>query len=273
MFSPGRFSIRFRKRTFFVLTALFSLSLGGCGYLPATASDDASQSYDTSTGTNTAVVANLRRYTLDSECLIAQGGDIFSEVVVDAGPVMLQVECSRGAGVFGDDDEQLGRATVAFHAEAGERYHIKVSEDFGFPHVAVTRAEDESIVIHRSLLGSQLAASAGPANVTLVARSGSGIIPCKFGQPWADRKVSSVRRPAESFVNEPYSHQIVAECATYAYITGYVKERYEAHVDFVPESGRLYTVHMDEEIPDVVFVTDVSSEVRTVAFVRATRTH
>jgi hypothetical protein len=72
-------------------------------------------------------------------------------------------------------------------------------------------------------------------------------------------------------VHEPYSHQIVAECSTYAYVTGYIKERYEAPVDFVPEAGRLYTVHMDEDHPDFVFVTDVSSEARTIAYVRATR--
>ena len=236
-------------------------------------SDDVHQSYNASTGTNTAVVASVRSHTLDPECVIEHGEFVHREVVVDAGSVVLHVDCSQVAGIFDSGIEQLGRAAIAFNAEAGERYHIKVSKDFGFPHVAVTSAQDESIVIHRSLLGSQFAATAGPANVTLVARSGTGIIPCRFGRPWADRKVMAVRRPAESFVQEPYSHQIVAECATYAYVTGYVKERYEAPVDFVPETGRLYTVHMDEAIPDVVFVTDVSSEVRTVAHVKATRTH
>lgn len=273
MFSSSRFSIRFRKRAFFGLTALIGLPLSGCGYVTAVTSDDVPQYYNAPTGANTVVIANVRSHTLDPECLIKDGEVAYREVVVDAGSVMLQVECNRIAGVFDSNIEQLGRSTIAFPAESGGRYHIQFSEDFGFPHVAVTSADNETVVIHRSLLGSQLAADAGPANVTLVARSGSGIIPCKFGRPWADRKVSSVRRPAESFVHEPYSHQIVAECATYAYVTGYVKERYEATVDFVPESGRLYTVHMDEAVPDVVFVTDVSSEVRTVAHVRATRTH
>jgi len=74
-------------------------------------------------------------------------------------------------------------------------------------------------------------------------------------------------------VHEPYSHQIVAECSTHAYVTGYVKERYEAPVDFSPVPGRLYTVHMDEDDPHFVFVTDVSSEARTIAYVRATRTY
>ena len=109
-------------------------------------------------------------------------------------------------------------------------------------------------------------------HVTLVSRSGPGVIPCKLGRPWAENSASSVRRPAGSFANEPYSHQIVAECSTYAYVTGDVKERYEAPIDFVPESGRLYTVHMDEEDPNFVFVTDVSADVRTVAYVRATKT-
>lgn len=273
VFSSGRFLIRFRKGTFLGLTALFSLPLGGCGYVTAVTSDDVGHRYSASAATDVAVVANVRSHTLDPECFIKDGEAVYREAVVDAGPVMLHVECSQIAGVFDSNTELLGRTTIAFLAEAGQRYHIRLSEEFGFPHVAVTVAQNESIVIHRSLLGSRFVANAGPANVTLVARSGTGIIPCKFGRPWADRKVNSVRRPAESFVHEPYSHQIVAECATYAYVTGYVKERYEAPVDFVPESGRLYTVHMDEEIPDVVFVTDVSSEVRTVALVRATRTH
>ena len=82
-----------------------------------------------------------------------------------------------------------------------------------------------------------------------------------------------MRRPAGSFVNEPYSHQIVAQCSTYAYVTGDVKERYEAPIDFVPVSGRLYTVHMDEQNREFLFVTDVSSDVRTIAHLKATRTH
>lgn len=273
MFSSGRFSIRFRNRTFFGLTALFSLPLGGCGYVTAVTSDHVAHKYNASTGMNTAVVANARSHVLEPECLIEQREDAYREVVVDAGPVLLRVECRRATGFFDSSTEQLGRATIAFHAETGGQYQVRFSDDFGFPHVAVTEAGDASAVIHRSMLGPQSAVEAGPANVTLVARSGMGIIPCKFGRPWADRRTNSVRRPAESFMDEPYSHQIFAECATYAYVTGYVKERYEAPVDFVPESGRLYTVHMDEEIPDVVFVTDVSSEVRTVAHVKATRTH
>ena len=39
----------------------------------------------------------------------------------------------------------------------------------------------------------------------------------------------------------------------------------------MPVPGRLYTVHMDEDDPNFVFVTDVSSEAQTIAYVRATR--
>lgn len=269
--SPGRFQIRFSKGTFIGVNAVFVL-LSGCGYLPATPASDDSYRYDASTGADTAIISNARRYSLDPECRIALDESLHREVVIDAGAVLLQVECSQTSGVFGDDVAELGSASIAFEAEAGEQYHIKVREDFGFPHVAVTDARDESLVIHRSLLGSPLAASAGPTQVTLVARSGTDTIPCRFGRPWADRTVSSIRRPAGSFVQEPYSHQVIAECATYAYITGYVKERYEAPVDFEPEPGRLYTVHMDKNEPGLVFVTDVSSDARTIAYMRATRT-
>ena len=196
----------------------------------------------------------------------------YREVIVDAGPVELQVDCSRVTGIFGEQAEQLGRANLAFRAEAGQTYRVVVSEDLGFAHVAVTLAGPDGPVIHRSLLGSRASANAAAAHATLVARSGSGVISCRFGRPWTDRTVSSVRRPAGSFVNEPYSHRIVAECSTYAYVTGDVKERYEAPIDFEPVSGRLYTVHMDEQNRDFLFVTDVSSDVRTIAHVRATRT-
>ena len=184
----------------------------------------------------------------------------------------MQVTCSRITGVFGERTEHLGRANLAFEATAGQHYRISLSEDFGFRHIAVTTAEDGAAVIHRGLLESRSAANASLAHVTLVSRSGAGVIPCKFGRPWTDRKRSSIRRPAATFVHVPYSHQIVAECSTYAYVTGDVEQRYEAPVDFVPVSGRMYTVHMDENNPHFVFVTDVSSEAETIAHVRAIRT-
>ena len=256
-----------------VLIALSTLLLCGCGYVTAISGNELTVRYDSSTGADTATIADAGGQPFDPACRIVQDNSLYREVVVDAGAIVLQVECNRFSGVFGEQGEHLGSANVAFHAEAGRHYRIEFREDFGFPHVAVTAAEDDSPVIQRSLLGSRFAAHAGAAHVTLVSRSGAGVIPCKFGRPWADRTVSSVRRPAGSFVHVPYSHLIVAECATYAYVTGYVKERYEALVDFRPVSGRLYTVHMDEKNPNFVFVTDVSSEVRTIAHVKAIRTY
>jgi len=255
----------------FALIALSIMPLGGCGYVTATAGGDVTLRYDASTGADKAIIAGPGRQPFDPACRIVRDNGLYREVVVDAGEVVLQVECSRFTGVFGEQTEHLGSANLAFHAEAGRHYRIEFSDDFGFAHVAVSVNEEDSPVIQRSLLGSRFDAHAGAAHVTLVSRSGSGVIPCKFGRPWTDGAADSVRRPAGSFVHVPYSHQIVAECATYAYFTGYVKERYEALVDFKPVSGRLYTVHMDEKNPDFVFVTDVSSEVRTITHVKAVK--
>ena len=253
------------------IIALSFLPLGGCGYVTAMKAGDMKPRYDASESANTAVIVATGRQPFDPACRIVKESGVYREVVVDAGAVALRVECTRVAGVFGEQKEHLGRANLAFDAEAGRHYRIELSDDFGFTHIAVVVAEDDSRVVHRSLLGSRFAADAGAAHVTLVSRSGAGVIPCKFGRPWATRRVSAVRRPARAFVHEPYSHQIVAECSTYAYVTGYVKERYAAPVDFMPVAGRLYTVHMDEDDPHFVFVTDVSSEARTIAYVRATR--
>ena len=252
--------------------ALSLLPLGGCGYATAIQGSAGMSLHDASTGEATASIRGAEPQLFGAGCSIVQDEDYFREAVVDAGPVRLQVDCSRVTGIFGEQTEQLGRANLAFRAGAGQTYRVVVSEDFGFAHVAVTLAEPGNTVIHRSLLGSRASANAAAAHATLVARSGSGVISCRFGRPWTDRTVSAVRRPAGSFVNEPYSHQIVAECSTYAYVTGDVKERYEAPIDFEPVSGRLYTVHMDEQNRDFLFVTDVSSDVRTIAHVRATRT-
>ena len=270
MLSPGPFHAR--KAAYLGLLALFVVPLGGCGYVTSMTSGDAKPQYDASTGTNHAIITNAGRQTFDPACRVIQDTQLYREVIVDSGAILLQVECSRVAGVFGERIEPLGRANLAFHAEAGRRYQIAFSEDFGFPHVAVTVAGTRTPVIHRSLVDARLPAIEGAPHVTLVSRSGPGVIPCKLGRPWAENSASSVRRPAGSFATEPYSHQIVAECSTYAYVTGDVRERYEAPIDFVPESGRLYTVHMDEEDPSFVFVTDVSADVRTVAYVRATKT-
>ena len=272
MHSIGKSLFRSWTAAYRGVLALITLPLGGCGYVTAMTVDDASLRYDQSKGAITAVIADAGRQPFDPACTVVQDRGLYREVVVDAGAIELQVECSRVTGIFGEQIEHLGRANLAFHVEAGRRYRIEFSEDFGFSHVVVTEAEKGSPVIQRSLLEAQFTASAEAAHVTLVSRSGPGVIPCKFGRPWADRRVTSVRRLVESFMDEPYSHQIVAECSTYAYVTGGVKERYEAPIDFVPESGRLYTVHMDEANPDFVFVTDVSADVRTVAHVRAART-
>lgn len=265
--------MRYKMMKHLGLIALFILPLGGCGYVTRITVDDVMPRYDASTGAHTAVISDAASHPFGAGCRIVQDSGRYHEVVVDAGAVMLQAECSRLTGVFGERTKQLGRANLAFHAEAGRNYRIEFSDDFGFPHVAVRVAEHSSPVIHRSLLNSRFAANVVAAHVTLVARSGKGVIPCTFGRPWDDRRVSSVRRPAGSFVHEPYSHQIVAECSTHAYVTGHVKERYQAPVDFVPESGRLYTVHMDEKDPSFVFLTDVSSEARTIAHLRAVRTN
>jgi hypothetical protein len=264
--------LRAQKAVYLGLIALFVAPLGGCGYVTAMTSTDAVTPYDTSTSADFAIIADAGRHTFGPACRIVQNNSLYREVIVDAGALLLQAKCSRVSGIFGELTEQLGRANLAFDAEAGRRYHIEYREDFGFPHVAVTVAGESSPVVHRSLIDTRLPAGVGAAQVTLVSRTGPGVIPCKFGRPWADSRASSVRRSAGSFEAEPYSHQIVAECSTYAYVSGDVKERYEAPIDFVPESGRLYTVHMDEEDPSFVFVTDVSADVRTVAYVRATKT-
>ena len=255
------------------VVVLSILPLGGCGYATAIKGDNVLSRHDLSTGASTAVIDSAGKHSFGSACSIVQNEDHYREVVIDAGPVALQVDCSRVTGVFGEQTEQLGRANIAFRADAGHRYRIEVSKDFGFAHVAVKQAQPDGQVIHRSLLGSSASANAAAAHATLIARSGSGVISCRFGRPWTDSTVSAVRRPAGSFVNEPYSHQIVAQCSTYAYVTGDVKERYEAPIDFVPVSGRLYTVHMDEQNREFLFVTDVSSDVRTIAHLKATRTH
>lgn len=272
MFAPDLVPSRSRIVIHLGLITLSILPLGGCGYVAAITAADRTPRYDASSGAETAIIENAGGQPFGPSCRISHNESLHDEVVVDAGAVVVQVKCSQITGVFGERTEQLGHAELAFRAEAGRHYQVAVSEDFGFPHVAVTASEDGSPVVHRSLLGSSSAHYAAATNVTLVSRSGAGIIPCKFGRPWTDRKASSVRRPAVSFAHVPYSHQLVAECSTYAYVTGDVEERYEAPVDFVPVSGRLYTVHMDEKNPHFVFVTDVSSEVETIAHVRAIRT-
>lgn len=273
MLSPGRFSSRYWTAVYPGFVAWLMLPLGGCGYVTAMTADDAPLRHDTSTVPDAAVVVEVARGVFDPICRIERNEDLHRAIIVEAGTVQLQVECSRVTGVFGEQTEFLGRADIVLQAEPGRRYRIAFSEEFGFPHVAVSLALDGAPVIHRSMLASRFVAAPGVAHVTLVARSGPGIIPCKLGRPWADRRVDAVRRSAGSFASEPYSHQIIAECSTYAYITGDVKERYEAPVDFEPVPGRLYTVHMTEEDPNLVFVTDVSSDVQTIAYVRATRTH
>lgn len=272
MFSQDKAPSRSRSTVYRGLISLFIFPLGGCGYISAMTAPDTTPRYDASTGTDTAIIKYAGAQKFGPSCKISQDDGLYREVVVDAGAVVMQVKCSRITGVFGERTEQLGRAKLAFHAEAGRHYRLAVREDFGFAHVAVTAAADDSAVIHRSLLGSRSAHNATAEHVTLVSRSGAGVIPCKFGRTWTDRRASSVRRPAGSFAHVPHSHQLVAECSTYAYLTGDVEERYEAPVDFEPVSGRLYTVHMDENNPHFVFVTDVSSEVQTITHVRAIRT-
>ena len=273
MSSPSNGPPRSRIATHLLLILLPILPLAGCGYVSTLTLTDSAPPYDASTGAaDTAIIEEAGGQPFGPSCKISQDDGLYREVVVDAGAVMLQVTCSRITGIFGERNEQMGHANLAFMAEAGRHYQVAFSEDLGFPHVVVTPAEDGSAVIHRGVLGSRSTYHGTAAHVTLVSRSGAGVIPCKFGRPWTDRRATSVRRPAGSFMHVPYSHQIVAECSTYAYVTGDVEERYEAPVDFVPVSGRLYTVHMDENNPHFVFVTDVSSEVQTIAHVRAVRT-
>ena len=272
MFSPDKGPSRSWIVIYLGLIALSLLPLGGCGYVAAITAADKTPRYDASSGANTAIIENVGGQPFGPSCKISRDDSLYNEVVVDAGAVVMQVECTRITGVFGERTEHLGRANLDFHAEPGRHYQVAVSEDFGFPHVSVTAGDDRSAVIHRSLLDSRSAHTSRSAHVTLVTRSGAGVMSCKFGRPWTDRRATSVRRPAGAFVHVPYSHQLVAECSTYAYLTGDVEERYEAPVDFVPVSGRLYTVHMDENNPHFVFVTDVSSEVQTIAHVRAIRT-
>lgn len=255
------------------LATLSMLPLTGCGYVMSMTAGHMAPRDDAPIGADKVIISSGGAHLFDPACSIVQDKKRYREIVVDAGPTLLQVECSRVTGLFGEKTEQMGRANVSFSAEAGHQYQIEFSEEFGFAHVAVTTADEGSAVIQRSLLSSRPGAHARMTHVTLVSRSGDGVIPCRFGRPWAERRVSAVRQPADAFVHIPYSHQIVAECSTYAYLTGYVQQRYEAYVDFVPVSGRLYTVHMDRNDPTFVFVTDVSSEVRTIAHMKATRIH
>lgn len=272
MRSSGSSSSRLCSASYLGIIALAILPLGGCGYVTALTADDTMTRHDASVSSSTATISDAGP-PFGPSCRVVQDSGHYREVVIDAGAVNLQISCSRITGILGDQIEQLGRAELSFHAELGRHYQIEVREDFGFPHVAVIAAQDDSQVIYRSLLDSRVASTPSTEQVTLVSRSGADVIPCKFGRPWADRRASSVRRPAGSFVQVPYSHQIIAECSTYAYASGDVKERYEAPVDFVPVSGRLYTVHMDKENRNFVFVTDVSSDVQTIAHVKATRTY
>ena len=255
------------------LATLSMLPLTGCGYVTSLSTGHIALRDDGPIGPDKALISSENTHVFDPTCRVVQNKRQYREIVVDAGPAVLQVECSRVTGFFGEKTEHLGRANIAFNAKAAHQYQVEFSEEFGFAHVTVTAANDGSAVIQRSLLSLRLGAQARVTHVTLVSRSGDGIIPCRFGRPWAERRASAVRQPADAFVHIPFSHQIVAECSTYAYLTGYVQQRYEVYVDFVPVSGRLYTVHMDRNDPTFVFVTDVSSEVRTIAHMKATRIH
>jgi hypothetical protein len=240
--SSGSSSSRLCSASYLGITALAILPLGGCGYVTALTADDTMTRYDASVSSSTATISDAGP-PFGPSCRVVQDSGHYREVVIDAGAVNLQISCSRITGILGDQIEQLGRAELSFHAELGRHYQIEVREDFGFPHVAVIAAQDDSQVIYRSLLDSRVASTPSTEQVTLVSRSGADVIP------------------------------IIAECSTYAYASGDVKERYEAPVDFVPVSGRLYTVHMDKENRNFVFVTDVSSDVQTIAHVKATRTY
>jgi hypothetical protein len=255
-----------------VLIASLSL-LGGCGFASMMKTHDVASRYDASTGTSTALVGGGEGEPFHPTCSILRDAGSYRELVIDAGSAFLQVDCHRGSGVFGQKKELLGRANIAFEAHAGHTYRIVAREDFGFPHVDVVDVEKNEQVIQRSLLDSRYSTVRSTAIVTLVSRSGSGVISCKFTKPWDDRRVTSIVRRPESFVSQPYSHQITAECSTYAYLTGDVKERYEAPVNFVPVAGRLYTVHMDERDPEFLFVTDVSSDIQTIDYVRTVKTY
>ena len=234
--------------------------------------NDVAPRYDASTGSSTALITGAEKRPFEPTCILLQDEGNFRELVVDAGPVILQVNCHRTTGVFGENTELLGRANIVFEADAGHSYRIVAREDFGFPHVDVIDTEKNEQVIQRSLLHSRYSTVRSTAIVTLVSRSGSGVISCKFTKPWDDRQANSIVRRPESFASQPYSHQITAECSTYSYLTGDVKERYEAPVDFVPEAGRLYTVHMDERDREFLYVTDVSSDIQTIDYVRAVKT-
>src|SRR5210317_2425346 len=158
------------------IIALSIMPLGGCGYVTAIKAGDMKPRYDASNGDNTAVIAADGRQPFDPACRIVKKSGLYREVVVDAGAVALRVECTRVTGVFGEQTEHLGRANLAFDAEAGRHYRVELSDDFGFSHIAVTVAEDGSRVVHRSLLGSRFAAESGATFVTLVSRSGTGVI-------------------------------------------------------------------------------------------------
>jgi len=249
------------------------LLLGGCGSASMMKAQDVASRYDASTGDSTALIGGGEGRPFHPTCSILRDAGSYRELVIDAGSAFLQVDCHRSSGVFGNEKELLGRANITFEADAGHTYRIVAREDFGFPHVDVVDVQNNEQVIQRGLLHSRHQAVPSTAIVTLVSRSGSGVISCKFTKPWDDRRVNSIVRRPESFVSQPYSHQITAECSTYAYLTGDVKDRYEAPVDFVPVPGRLYTVHMDERDREFLFVTDVSSDIQTIDYVRTVKTY
>ena len=124
------------------LTALSILPLTGCGYLTSMTAGHVVPRYDASTRAEKVVVTTAGTQPFDPACRIVQDENRYREVVVDAGAVMLQVECSRFTGLFGERVEQLGRASLAFHGDGGRQYRIEFSEDFGFSHVAVTLLGD-----------------------------------------------------------------------------------------------------------------------------------
>ena len=248
-------------------------TLAGCGFATIMKAHDVAPRYDASTGTSTARFAGAKSRPLQPTCVILQDNGSYRELVVDAGSVSLQVNCHRITGIFGEQTELLGRANIVFDADEDHTYRIVARDDLGFPHVDVIDVQEGDEVVQRSLLDPRNSTVRSTAIATLVSRSGSGVITCKFTKPWDDRRVTSIVRRPESFVSQPYSHQITAECSTYAYLTGDVKERYEAPVDFVPVAGRLYTVHMDESDREFLYVTDVSSDAQTIAYVRTVKTY
>ena len=258
------------RNTFLLLSCSM---LAGCGFATMMKAHDVAPRYDASTGSSTALIAGTKSRPFQPTCIIVQGNGSYRELVVDAGSVSLQVNCHRIAGVFGEQTESLGRANIVFEAGEGRTYHIVARDDLGFPHVDVIDVQESDEVVQRSLLDSRSPAVGSRAIATLVSRTGSGVISCEFTKPWDERRVTSIVRRPESFVSQPYSHQIMAECSTYAYVTGDIKERYVAPVDFVPVAGRLYTIHMDERDREFLFVTDVSSDLKTIAHVRTVKTH